>query len=321
MSRTARRLVASLALGLGLLSAAPAAQAAYPEKEITVIVPYGAGGGSDILVRTIAPYIEKYLGHDAKLVVINQTGASGLVGWNALRAAEPDGYTIGIITTPSIVTKPIEGKADFTFRDFTIIANMVTDPAALSVAKDSKFKTLEDMVAYAKENPKVVTMGTGNMGGDDHLAGLQLEKMSGAEFTFVPFPGAAARNATMGGHVAVGSFNIGEAINYQHSVRILGVMAEKRLAIAPDVPTFKEQGYDIVASSQRGFAGPAGLPKEAVDALSQAIVKAINDEEFRAEAKKQGVVLDYAGQDAWIAQLDAFDKAMRDLWARSPWLQ
>ncbi len=133
---------------------------------------------------------------------------------------------------------------------------MVTDPAALNVKKGSEFTNVKEMVEYAKANPKIVTMATGNFGGDDHLAGLQLEKMTGAEFTFVPFPGAAARNATMGGHVAVGSFNLGEAVNYQDSIDILGIMAEERSELAPDVPTLKEQGYDIIASSQRGFAGP-----------------------------------------------------------------
>lgn len=319
--RIATRLAACLGLTVGLLAAPLAAEAAYPEKEITVIVPYGAGGGSDILVRTVAPYIEKYLGNDAKLVIINKTGASGLVGWNTLLKSDADGYTIGIITTPSVVTKPIEGKGDFTFRDFTLIANMVTDPAALNVPKDSKFKSLKDMIDYAKAHPNEVTMGTGNLGGDDHLAGLQLEKMTGAKFTFVPFPGSAARNATMGGHVAVGSFNLGEAANYTHSLRILGIMAPKRSDVAPDVPTFKEQGYDITASSQRGFAGPSGMPQEAVDALSQALVKALKDPAFQAEAKKQGVVLDYLNQKDWAAQLEAFDKAMRNLWKQDPWLK
>ncbi|WP_316858715.1 tripartite tricarboxylate transporter substrate binding protein [uncultured Cohaesibacter sp.] len=298
-----------------------AAQAAYPEKKITVIVPYGAGGGSDIMVRTVAPFIEKYLGNDASVVVENRTGASGVVGWTALHDAEPDGYTIGIITTPSIVTKPIEGKAKFTWQDFTIIANMVTDPAALNVKKNSEFTNVKDMVEYAKANPKIVTMATGNFGGDDHLAGLQLEKMTGAEFTFVPFPGAAARNATMGGHVAVGSFNLGEAVNYQDSVDILGIMAEERSELAPDVPTLKEQGYDIIASSQRGFAGPKGMPEEAVKALQGALLKALEDPEFQENAKKQGVVLNFQNGDEFAKGLDAFDKNMRAIWEKSPWLK
>lgn len=160
-----KRITASLA-AIGLL-AGTAALADYPEKPITIVVPYGAGGGSDIMVRTVAPYIEKYLGDDAKIVVENRTGASGIIGWQAVHDAKPDGYTIGVITTPSIVTKPIEGKAEFTWQDFTIIANMVTDPAALNVKKGSQFEDVTGLVDYARENPKVVTMATGNFGGDD----------------------------------------------------------------------------------------------------------------------------------------------------------
>ncbi|PTW46632.1 Bug family tripartite tricarboxylate transporter substrate binding protein [Rhodovulum kholense] len=314
-----KRITASLA-AIGLL-AGTAALADYPEKPITIVVPYGAGGGSDIMVRTVAPYIEKYLGDGASIVVENRTGASGIIGWQAVHDARPDGYTIGVITTPSIVTKPIEGKAEFTWQDFTIIANMVTDPAALNVKKGSQFKDIAGLVDYAKENPKVVTMATGNFGGDDHLAGLQLEKLTGAEFTFVPFPGVAARNATMGGHVAVGSFNLGEAVNYQDSIDILGIMADKRSDLAPEVPTLKEQGFDVVASSQRGFAGPKGMPDEAVEKLSAAIAQAVNDPDFRKDAQNQGVVLDFADSADFTAQLDAFDKAMRKIWAESPWLE
>lgn len=313
----------SILFPLALLGAiaGSAALAEYPEKEITVIVPYSAGGGSDIMVRTVAPYIEKYLGDGARLVVENRTGASGIVGWQALHDAAPDGYTIGIITTPSIVTKPIEGKADFTWEDFTIIANMVTDPSALNVKKGSEFTDIASLVDYARENPKVVTMATGNFGGDDHLAGLQLQTLSGAEFTFVPFPGAAARNATMGGHVAVGSFNLGEAVNYQDSVNILGIMAAERSDLAPDVPTLREQGFDIIAASQRGFAGPKGMPQEAVAALSAALVKALEDPAFQEDAKNQGVVLDFSDQAAFSEGLAAFDANMRAIWADSPWLQ
>jgi len=164
-------------------------------------------------------------------------------------------------------------------------------------------------------------MATGNFGGDDHLAGLQLEELTGAEFTFVPFPGAAARNATMGGHVAVGSFNLGEAVNYQESIDILGIMAEKRSDLAPNVPTLKEQGFDIIASSQRGFAGPKGMPEETVKALSDALKKALADPEFQQNAKEQGVVLDFADQKAFTEGLAAFDKNMHAIWDKTPWLK
>lgn len=300
---------------------AMSAFADYPEKEITVIVPYGAGGGSDIMVRTIAPYIEKYLGNDARLIVENRTGASGVVGWQALHNAKPDGYTIGIITTPSIVTKNIEGNANFSWDDFTIIANMVTDPNALNVRNDSQFESLNELVEYAIENPGIITMGTGNFGGDDHLAGLQLEELTGAEFTFVPFQGAAARNATMGGHVAVGNFNLGEAVNYQDSINILGIMAEQRSDLAPDVPTFKEQGFDIVASSQRGFAGPQGMPDDIVNTLSEALVQALEDPAFQTAAEQQGLVLDFANQKDFSEGLTMFEKQMMEIWDNNPWLQ
>ena len=202
-------------------------------------------------------------------MVINKTGASGVVGWTALKESKPDGYTMGIITTPSIVTKPIEGKGSFTYKDFTILANAVTDPGALNVSLKSDFKDLKSLVEYAKKNPKIVTVATGNFGGDDHLAMLKLAKLSGAKFTFVPFSGIEARNATMGGHVAAGSFNLGEAVNFRDHIRILGYMSADAIPLGKGIPTFKEQGYDVVSASQRGFAAPAGLSPEIAGTLQQ----------------------------------------------------
>ena len=152
------------------------AHAAYPEQPINMIVAYAPGGGTDIIARVLARYMEKYLGNDAKIVVQNRPGAGGAIGFSAIASAPPDGYTIGFINTPNVLTIPIERKATFTWQSFDLLGNIVDDPGNFSVHADSPIKTLADLAAYAKANPGAVTYGTTGIGSDDHLATLMFER-------------------------------------------------------------------------------------------------------------------------------------------------
>ena len=167
--------VRRLALACGLLAgAAPlAASAAWPaDQPINMIVAYAPGGGTDIIARNIIPFIEKYLGEGAKINVINRPGAGGDIGFGAIAAAQPDGYTIGFINTPPVVSIPIERKVAWNWQGYDLLGNVVDDPGTFCVHNDSPHKSLAALAAFAKANPKAVTVGSTGVGSDDHLAML-----------------------------------------------------------------------------------------------------------------------------------------------------
>src|SRR2546427_7359312 len=191
---------------------AAGAAAAYPERVITLLVAYPPGGGTDLIARGLAPYIEKNLGGGARIVVVNRSGAGGEVGFAAIAAASADGYTIGFVNTPPLLTIPIERQAQFSWQRFEYLGNIIDDPCNFSVHADTSLKNLAELAAYARANPGEVTVGTTGIGSDDHLAMLKFERAPGVKMRHIPFQGPAeARAATAGKHILVASINIGEA--------------------------------------------------------------------------------------------------------------
>ena len=301
-----------------------AARAEYPERPIQMIVAYSAGGGTDIAARTLVPYIKKYLGNGATISVVNRSGAGGEIGFTALAQAKPDGYTIGFINTPNLLTNPIQRKTRYELKDIAPIANVIYDPGAFSVQPGQGIKDLKDLVAYAKDHPNEVTYGTTGLGSDDHLAALAFEKAAGVKLEHVPFSGNAdVRTAILGGHIKMASMNISESIPNakEGTLVVLGQMAEKRWDGAPDIPTFKEQGFDVIMGSDRGIGAPAGIPEEVMTKLQDAVKKAVADPEFVAAAKKQDLALSYQSASDFKAHLEALDASMRTLWKEQPWVQ
>jgi len=297
------------------------AQADYPERPIQMIVAYSAGGGTDVAARTLAPFIGKYL--DGSITVVNKPGAGGEVGFTEIAQAKPDGYTIGFINTPNLVTIPIQRDTRYELESFTPVNNVVYDPGGLHVRPDSDIKSLQELVDYAKANPNAVTYGTTGIGSDDHLAMLALERAADIKMTHVPFPGSSAvRSALMGGHITLGVFNMGEGVAMlkEGQIRSLGQMGENRWSQAPDVPTMKEQGFDIVQGSSRGIATPAGVSDEIVAKLADAIQKAIADPEFQAKAAEQSLPLDSMGPQQYTDMLFKTRDGYVQLWQEQPWV-
>jgi tripartite-type tricarboxylate transporter receptor subunit TctC len=312
------------ALALCVAAVAPGlAHAAYPEAPIKMIVAYSAGGGTDITARLLAQYMQKHLGANASIAVINRPGAGGGIGFAELMNAQPDGYTIGFINTPNVLTIPIERKAPFHWQNFDLLGNIVDDPGNFSVHADTPVKTLADLVAYAKANPGKVTYGTTGIGSDDHLAALMFEKAAGVKFTHVPFKGAAeVHNAIATKQIFMAAMNIGEAMQYQKGgtpLRHLGTMSEKRSTLAPQVPTFKEQGFSVIMASLRGVAAPKNLPPAVRDQLVAAVQKAVNDPEFQAKAAGFFAPLRYLAPAAYAAELKSDEAEFRQLWQTMPW--
>ena len=322
-----RNIIKALALTaaavVGLLPVVAQAQGSYPDRPIKMIVAYSAAGATDVMARAMVPFIEKYLGGGAKIVVENRTGAGGAIGFGMLAAAPADGYTIGFINTPNVLTIPIERKSAFTWESFDLIGNIVDDPGNFSVHTDSPIRTLDQLAAYAKSRPGQVTVGTTGVGSDDHLAMLYFERIAGVKMNHIPFKGAAdVRAATLGKQIDVAAVNIGEAlqaIKGGSPLRNLGQMSLKRTDLASDLPTFKEQGYDIEMSSLRGVAAPKGLPADVREKLVKAIGQVTRDPEFLKINAGLFTQLRYLDPDQFRTEMPATETGFRKLWGEMPW--
>ncbi len=313
-----RTVMAALAIVL-----AAGAAAAYPDKPIKMIVAYSPGGGTDVVARAIVPFIEKNLGDGVRIVMDNRPGAGGAVGFAALAAAPADGYTIGFINTPNVLTIPIERKTPFTWESFDLLGNVVDDPGNFSVHTSSPIKNLKELAAYAKSKPGQVTVGTTGIGSDDHLAMMLFERIAGVKMNHIPFKGAAdVRTAIIGKQIDVAAINVGEAlqsIKGGDAIRNLGQMSRARTNLSPDLSTFKEQGYDIELSSLRGIAAPRGLPPDVRERLVKAIEKAAADPEFQKQAVQYFAPLRYLGPRDYASVLKEADAGFHELWKELPW--
>jgi tripartite-type tricarboxylate transporter receptor subunit TctC len=306
--------------GAVMLAAGAAVAGDYPAKPIEVIVGFEASGGTDVMARTVAPFIEKYLGNGASVVIKNVPGASGQIGVTQAAHATPDGYTLGTFNLPGMMARTIDRKSDYDVDSFTYLANIVNDPNVIVTSKASGLDTLDKLIAEAKANPGSVTVGMSSLGGDDHFALIKLQKLTGADFTIVPFKGSApARTALLGGHVAMGILNISEVAEFQDQLNVLGIALDKRSEFAPDLPTFKEQGLDLVNGAMRGFIAPAGLPDDARNKLEAAFLKLKDDPAFLKAMKDTANPVDVVtGDDFKAMTKDIYDLA-KGVWETTPW--
>jgi len=307
-----------------LLVVSGAVQGAYPDKPITMIVAYSPGGGTDLIARAIAPYLEKYLGSGARIVIVHRPGAGGEIGFAAIANSAPDGYTIGFVNTPPLITVPIERTAQFGGpQRFDLLGNVIDDPCNFAVHADSAFKNLKDLAAYAKANPGKVTVGSSGIGSDDHLVMLMFERAAGVKMTHVPFKGSAdVRAALLARQITVGAINIGEslqAVKGGAAMRNIGQFSPARTNLAPDLPTAKEQGYNIELSSLRGMAAPKGLPPEIRDRLVKAVAQAAADPEFQAQAVKFFAPLRFLSPAEFDRVIKEAEVDFKQLWKEIPW--
>jgi tripartite-type tricarboxylate transporter receptor subunit TctC len=299
-------------LALALTLFAGIAAAAYPERPITLIVPWAAGGGTDATARIIGTLLEKELGQPVN--VVNRTGGSGVVGHSAIASAAPDGYTIGILTV-EIGMMHWQGLTELTGASYTPIGLVNVDPAGLSVAADSPYKTANDLIAAIKANPgKLKASGTGQ-GGIWHLAlagMLRDMKIDPATVPWVPSNGAAPglQDMVAGGvQIAPVSPPEARALIDAGKVRLLAVMADKPIAMYPSVPTLKAAtGSGWTLGVWRGIGAPKNIPAEAKDKLAAAVQKVVASKDYTDFMAKQGYGVAYAGPDEFakvMAKSDA----------------
>ncbi|MBW6486894.1 MAG: tripartite tricarboxylate transporter substrate binding protein [Syntrophobacterales bacterium] len=255
------------------VGAGSALGAGYPEKPVTLIVHAGAGGGSDIFARTLAAAIEKEKLLPKPLVVENKPGGSGAIAFAYVANKKKDPYYM-LTAVTSFLTTPLRGKAPVGLKDFTPIANFAFDEYMLMVRTESKYKSMKEIVADAKANPKKITVGGTQLGSSDSICSYLIEKAAGVQLNYIVFnSGGEVNAAILGGHVDLGVANPGEALELYKAgkVRLLGVFAEKRLAGAPEVPTMKEQGIDATYVQNRGLVAPADIPADARKVLETAL--------------------------------------------------
>jgi putative tricarboxylic transport membrane protein len=275
--------VAVIAILLGLTVVAGGEAAGFPEKPITLVVHAGAGGGSDIFSRTMsaANDKEKYL--PQPIVVENKPGGSGAISFAYVAGKKGDPYFM-LTAVTSFLTTPILRKSQIGYRDFTPLANFAFDEYMLMVKGDSKYKTVKDVIAFAKANPKKMTVGGTQLGSSDSVCSYLLEKAAGVQLNYIVFnSGGEVNAALMGGHIDLAVSNPGEALELAkaNKVRLLGVYSEKRLPGAPDVPTLKEQGLDVTYVQNRGLVAPAGIPEDARKIIEVAFQKYMKSETFK----------------------------------------
>ncbi len=297
-------------------AAAPAKPADWPKKSIQLIIPWDAGGSTDVGFRLLAPLMEKTVG--ATIELINKPGAGSQVGVAELARAKPDGYTIGNVSAPAVITiyQDPERKATFTWSDFAPIGLHVFDPGTLAVPVDSKYKSMKDLIDDAKANPEKVKVATTGILGDDHLAILALERLTGAKFSVVHFTGGAPQvTALLGGHVDVGFDNIGTyaKLDREGKTRILAVLDTQRNKFAPNAPTAEEQGFKVYSSSSRGLAAPKGTPKEIVWAISQAMEQAMKDPDLNKKMDDAALTQRYMNPDQFDKYWKDFEETAKPL--------
>src|SRR5512139_3505176 len=290
-----RILIVSLILSCFI--AMPLQAAEFPTKEVQIIIPWAAGGATDLIFRALAATTGKYFGK--AVVVINRPGGGGAVGYTEAAQAKPDGYTLVSAVTPLTIL-PHQVTTAFTYKNFDAIINVVDDPSMFLVRSDAPWKSLQEFLDYAKKNPNMITVGNSGAGGGVHLVALAFERAAGVKFNHIPFAGGGPSvTAILGGHVNAVSVSPPEGISQVQAkkLKIIALFAQQRFAMFPDVPTVKEQGIDFAMGMWRGLAGPQGTPPEVVRILHEAFKKGMEDPILVKNAKDMAVNLSYMGPE------------------------
>ncbi|WP_323766349.1 tripartite tricarboxylate transporter substrate binding protein [Marinovum sp.] len=274
----------------------------FPPGQVDYIIPFGPGGESDITARFQQPFFEELYGE--QLIVSYKPGGGGAVGWSQLNSMADDGSVIMGVNLPHIILKPKQGNVGFETDDITNVYMFHYTPDAIVVRADSPYQTLDDLIADAKEKPRQVTFSGSGKGTANHLVAIRFDELAETETTYVSFKGTgAAVTAMLGGQVSAewGYTTVG--VGQGDAVRLLAVAMEERHPAFPDVPTFRELGYDIVSGAYRGIAVPSGASEETRQAVSDAIAAINQNEAFRQKMIDGGfALLDVP----YGAEMDAF---------------
>ncbi|MFY0679353.1 MAG: tripartite tricarboxylate transporter substrate binding protein [Thalassovita sp.] len=289
------------------------AWAEFPERDITLIVPWAEGGGTDVIARALFADAETCMG--APVNVVNRTGATGGTGMTVTASAAPDGYTIGFVTYQLSAFKMM-GMLDLSADDFDLLQLINRSPGAISVPIDSKWETLDDLMADAIENPGALTVGHSGLGGSWHLAMATLGQAHKTDFSYVPFNGSSQiQTAMLVREVDVATTGADEVkrLADENHVRVLAVIANERVEALPNTPTVGEAGFPLESPiyDWRGIAAPKGLDPLVKDKLKAGIMACFEREQFQQMAAENAIPLSYADEAGFKAFLEGMDVALR----------
>lgn len=312
-----------LAAGLASLAAPALAQPAWPAgRPIEIIIGFAPGGGTDVMVRALAPFLAAEL-PGANFVVVNRPGAGGETAYVALQGARPDGFTLGTINTPGFLSLGVQRRIRYDRAQIRLIARLVDDPSAFVVHRDSPHRSLRDLVEAARRRPGTISVGSSGVGTDDHLGLTLFEAASGTEFIHVPFAGAGpVRNAALARQIDVAGLNLGEIgmLGQENpALRPLAGMGERRWELMPEVPTFREEGFDVVMTSERGLGAPRGIPDEIARRLEEAIIRVIATPAWAEKVRQLELAMDFLRGGEWEARMPDQLARFQQIWDRTPW--
>jgi len=326
---TARKPYSFMAVAAAMAAAtvisAPAAKAEYPERTITIMVGFTAGSAIDVTTRMVQPYLEKYLGNNAKIAVVNKPGAGGALANSDVAAAKPDGYTLGLLSLPGLYTILFGSNTlKYSVDSFEYIGTLTNEPYTIYVRHDSEIKDAKDLIARLKASPGSLTVAGSGIGSAPHLGVLTLQQAAKVKFNYIPQDGSGAGQASvLGGHMnaAITSVSGSIPLHEEKQVRVLGLLADERWEKAPTVPTFKEQGFDAQWGALRGIGAPKGTPDAVLAKLGDAIAKAHADPAFKEAAEKGKQLLFYRDRAAFTRLAQSQYKNLQDMWKETPWQQ
>ena len=287
-----------------MLAFSALAQAEFPDKSVSYVIPFGPGGESDVAARYQQAIFKKLYQQD--LVISYKPGGGGAVGWSQLNTMKGDGYHIMGINLPHIIVQPLQNNVGYKTADIASIHMFHYTPDAIVVRKDSPFQTLDDLLAFARENPgKLLFSGSGK-GTANHLTQVRFDEMADIKSTYISFKGTGKAVAALLGKQVQAEWGFTTvAAQHEDQVRLLAVATETRHPRFPDVPTFKELGYELVSGAYRGIAVPKSTPESMRQQISD-MVSAINhDPEFRQRMENDGFALldvSYDGMDEFLQQ-------------------
>lgn len=295
-----KRLLSACAIALAGATSIGALQAAedYPSKAVEFIVPWSPGGGSDTLMRLVSNNVEPYLGQP--MPVINMPGVGGTVGLKEATRRDADGYTVSQIHE-GLLTSGATGVTDLVWDDFDLVALLTSSPQLVAVNADRPYKTFEEFVAFAKENPGQIRFGV-TLGGVPHLHAAMIEEAFGVEFSYVGYEGTGERiRALVGGNLdaAIADVASGKQFVDNGDLVFLATGSAERLEQVPEIPTLTELGSDIELVVTRGVVMPKGSPEEAKAGLEAALEKLAADEAFIEQVNNAGSEVNFRGQEEY----------------------
>lgn len=296
------------------LAAIPAAHAAWPsDAPISVSVGFAAGGTTDVMVRTLAPYIAKHLGDNASVVVINRPGASGEIAINQVMRVKPDGYSLVVVNLPGYFFVPMYRKSSYATSDLTLLARVVADPTIMVSRKDGKVSDLRQALAVLKASPSSLSAGHNGVGTNGHLAMVRLEAAAGVKLNAIPFNGSAQQKIALGSNsldiAFLAASEVPDPDNEATPVRLLAQFTRTKVQRLASVPTTFDLGLSVEMTGERGFAAPNGVPPAIMARLEKAIETAVKDPEYIKAARNDAPFLAFLSGAEWTRQIDNDRKA------------